>query len=100
YVEGAILETARRFQQEPVDPQLLTDTKRNMKYEFLMGLETAQNVAFSLIPVVVNTGRLEAVDEYFRTLEAVTAEDLREAARRWLVDRSLTVVTMVQREAR
>jgi predicted Zn-dependent peptidase len=71
-----------------------------MKYQFLMSLETAQNVAFSLIPMVVNTGRLEAVNDYFRTLEAVTADDLREAARRFLVDGSLTVVTMVQREAR
>jgi zinc protease len=100
YVEGAILETARRLQQEPVDARLLADTKSNMKYGFLMSLETAQNVAFSLIPMVINTGRLEAVDDYFRMLEAVTADDLRDAARRFLVDRSLTVVTMVQREAR
>jgi zinc protease len=98
YVEGAILDAARRIQNEPVDPRLLADTKSNMKYGFLMGLETAQNVAFSLIPVVINTGGIEAVDEYFRTLDAVAAEDVREAARRFLVDRSLTVVTMVQRE--
>ena len=71
-----------------------------MKYGFLMGLETAQSVAFSLIPVVVNTGGIEAVDDYFRTLDAVTADDVREAARRYLVDRALTVVTMKQREGR
>jgi predicted Zn-dependent peptidase len=71
-----------------------------MKYGFLMGLETAQNAAFSLIPVVVNTGGIEAVNDYYRTLEAVTADDVREAARRFLVDRSLTIVTMVQREGR
>jgi zinc protease len=100
YVEGAILETARRLQNEPVDPKLLADTKSNMKYGFLMGLETAQNTAFSVIPVVVNTGGIEAVDDYYRTLDAVTADDVREAARRFLVDRSLTVVTMVQREGR
>jgi zinc protease len=100
YVEGALLETARRLQTEPVDPALLADTKSNMKYGFLMGLETAQNVAFSLIGVVVNTGGIEAVDDYFRTLDAVTPDDVRDAARRFLVDTGLTVVTMVQREGR
>jgi zinc protease len=71
-----------------------------MKYGYLMSLETAQSVAFSLISVVVNTGRIEAVNDYYRTLDAVTAEDVREAARRFLVDRSMTVVTMIQREGR
>jgi zinc protease len=98
YVENTIRETAARFQTDPVDPRLLSDTKSNMKYGFLMGLETAQNVAFSLIGVVVNTGGVEAVDTYYRALDAVTAEDIREAARRYLVDQSQTVVTMMQRE--
>jgi zinc protease len=100
YVENTIRETAARFQTDPVDPRLLSDTKSNMKYGFLMGLETAQNVAFSLIGVVVNTGGVEAVDTYYRALDAVTAEDIREAARRYLVDQSQTVVTMMQREGR
>jgi predicted Zn-dependent peptidase len=71
-----------------------------MKYGFLMGLETAQNVAFSMIPYVINTGGIEAVNEYYQTLESVTREDVCEAARRYLVDRDQTVVTMVQAEGR
>jgi len=61
-----------------------------------MGLETAQSVAFSLIQPVIDTGGIEAVDTYYRTLDSITAEDVRNAARRFLVDDGKTVVTMVQ----
>ena len=95
-VEREIQETVDRLKTELVDAKRLDDTKSNLKYGFLMGLETAQNVAFALIPYVVNTGGIEAVDAYYRTLETVTPEDLRTAAERFLVDGGKTVVTMVQ----
>jgi predicted Zn-dependent peptidase len=66
-------------------PATLDAVKSNMKYGFLMGLEEAQGIAFSLIPFVINTGTVEAVEDYFRTLDAVTPEHMREAARRYLV---------------
>jgi predicted Zn-dependent peptidase len=47
---------------------------------------------------VINTGGIEAVDEYYNTLGEVTREDVREAARRYLVENGKTVVTMVQAE--
>jgi zinc protease len=78
------------------DDKLLADTKSALKYGFLMRLETAQGVAFSVIGPIVSTGTLEAVDDYYRTLDALTAEDIREAARAVLVDRGLTRVTLLQ----
>jgi zinc protease len=95
-VESEIEATVARFQEGLVDAQLLADTKSNMKYGFLMGLETAQNVAFRLIRYVINTGGIEAVNDYYRTLDSITAEDVRDAARRYLIDDGTTVVTMVQ----
>jgi zinc protease len=97
-VEQEIQATVQRFRDELVDEKLFADTKSNMKYGFLMGLETAQNVAFSMIRYVINTGGIEAVDQYYNTLDSVTREDVREAARRYLVESGKTVVTMVQAE--
>ncbi|MCH7874841.1 MAG: insulinase family protein [Gemmatimonadetes bacterium] len=99
-VEEEIRRTATRFREELVDGQLLADTKSNIRYGFLMGLETAQSVAFGMIGYVINTGGIEAVNEYYRTLESVTAEDIREAARRYLLDNNKTTVTMVQARER
>lgn len=95
-VEREIQSTIERFRQELVDEKLFNDTKSNMKYNFLMGLETAQSIAFSMFTFVVSTGGIEAVDDYYRTLESVTREDVREAARRYLVENGKTVVIMVQ----
>ena len=57
-----------------------------------------ENIAFAMLPYVINTGHIEAVDEYYRTLDTVTREDMREAARQFLVDNTKAVVLMVQKE--
>jgi zinc protease len=99
-IEAEVHAAAVRFQQELADPAMLAAVKSNMKYGFLMGLETAQDVAFSVIRFVINTGSVEAVEDYYRTLDAVTPEHVREAARRYLVDSGRTTITMVQAEGR
>jgi zinc protease len=99
-VEGRILETVGQFKTDLVEEQVLADTKSNMKYGFLMGLETAQQIAFSMIGYVIRTGGIEAVEDYYRTLDAVTAEDVRAAAQQWLIESGKTTVTMVQRRGR
>ncbi len=97
-VEEEIQKTVDLFVEELVDDKLLDDTKSNMKYGFLMSLETAESVVFTMLPFVVNAGGIEAVNEYYRTLDSVTSEDVREAARRYLVEDSKTVLVMVQKE--
>jgi zinc protease len=97
-VEAEIMAEVKKLHETLVDPKKLADTKSALKYGFLMGMETAQDVAFAVMPTIVNTGRLEAIEEYFKTLDAVTPEDVREAARKYLVDNGRTTITMVQGE--
>jgi zinc protease len=95
-VETELLATVKKFQDTPIDAKQLADTKSSLKYGFLMGLETAQDVAFSVMQVIIATGRLEPIEDYYRTLDAVTPEDIREAARKYLVETGRTTITMVQ----
>ena len=95
-VEADIMAAVKKFHDTLVDPKMLADTKSAIKYSFLMGMESAQEVAFAGMQPIVSTGRLEAIEEYYRTLDAVTAEDLRDAARRYLVENGRTTITMVQ----
>jgi zinc protease len=97
-VEADLEDAVALARDSLVDAKLLADTKSAMKYGFLMRLETAQNVAFALIQPVVDTGGIEAVNDYYRTLESLTPEDVRDAARAVLVDRGLTKVTLLQAE--
>ncbi len=95
-IEAEIMTEIRRFHQDLVDSKQLADTKSNIKYGYLMGMEAALDIAFGVMQPIVSTGRLEAIEEYYRTLDAVTPEDLREAARRYLADTGRTTITMVQ----
>jgi zinc protease len=92
--------TAREFQERLCDPKRLADTKSAVRYRFLRGLETARGAAFALISVVVNTGGIEAVEQYYETLQAITPEDVREAARAYLVEQGRTSVTLVPAKER
>ena len=95
-VEAEILAAVKKFQETPVDVKQLADTKSAVKYGFLMGMESAQDVALAVMWPIVYTGRLEAIEDYYRTLQAVTPEDIREAAKKYLVDTGRTTITMVQ----
>jgi zinc protease len=95
-VEAEIMGEVQKFHSTLVDAKQLAATKSAIKYSFLMGMETAQDVAFALMQTVIATGRLEPIEEYFRTLDAVTPEDVRAAARKYLVDSGRTTITMVQ----
>jgi zinc protease len=94
-IEKEIESTAARFRQELCDPKLLQDTKSAMKYGFLMSLETAQGICFALRPVAVFTGGIEAVEDYYGTLDSITPEDLRAAANKYFVENSRTTVTLL-----
>jgi zinc protease len=60
-----------------------------------MSLETAQGVNSALRPIVVFTGGIEAIEDYYRTLESITPEDVRAAANRFLVENGRTTITLV-----
>ncbi len=69
-----------------------------MKYEFLMGMETAQGVGFTLMEFVVYTGGIGAVEDYFQTISEITTEDVRNAAREFLVDTSKTIIKLTSEQ--
>lgn len=95
-IESEIMAEVKKLHETLVDPKKLADTKSNIKYGMLMGMETAQDVAFAVMQAIVSTGKLEALDDYMRTLESLTPEDLRDAARKYLIDSGRTTITMVQ----
>jgi zinc protease len=97
-IKEEIASTIELFQNELVDEKRLEDTKSNMKYSYLMRLETGQQVAFSLMTSIINTGTLEAIEDFYVTLASLTAEDIREAAREVLKESGRTTITMVQAE--
>jgi zinc protease len=95
-IRAELLAEVERYRTELVDEKKLADTKSAARYGFLMGLETHLGVVNAVSRAIVNTGRLESINDYYRMLAEVTPEDLLEAARRILVERGRTVVTLTQ----
>ena len=95
-VESELMAAIKALHETPVDDKQLANTKSALKYGFLMGLESAQDVAMAMMWPIVYTGKLESIEDYYKTLESLTPEDLRQAARKYLVDTGRTTITMVQ----
>jgi zinc protease len=94
YVRQEIYRTIDRFQTQPVEQEKLDQLKRRNKYAFLMSLDTPEHVAGGLARFVALSGGIEIVDRYYAALERVTPEDIREAARKYLVPQRRTVVVL------
>lgn len=93
-IKEEIYKNIEFFQDNYVDEKKLTDLKSHLKYQFLMGLNTANNTAAHLAWFVAMTGSITAVDELYRTYDAVTPEDIINAANKFLVKQKRTVIVL------
>ncbi len=94
-IREQISKTVETFRTTLCDAKLLADSKSAMKYSFLMQLETPQGIDFALRDFAVYTGGIESVEDYFHTLESITAEDVKAAANKFLVETGRTTVTLL-----
>lgn len=89
-VEGTIT----RFQTTMVDARRLADVKKRKKFSFLMSLDTPNKVAGGLAYAIAITGGVEAVDAMYATIDKITPDDIRRAAKKYFVPERRTVVTL------
>lgn len=94
YVRDEIYRTLGEFKRVPVNATQLRDLKRRNKYAFLMSLDTPDKVAGGLARYVALTGDIRAVDQLYTALDAVTAEDIMRAAKKYFVPERRTVVVL------
>lgn len=86
--------TAARFREQLVDAEKLARVKSQARYGFLMSLDAAGRIAGRLARFIALTGGVDAIDTHFATLDAVTPEDVRRAAQRYLVSERRTVAVL------
>ena len=98
HVITRISETVAQYREVPPEAAAVEAVKSHMRYRYLLGLDTANAVAEEVAAFVGVADDLGEVETLYRNLAAVTPEDVREAARRWLVDQRRTIVVL--REAK
>jgi zinc protease len=94
YVIGEIDKTAENFASGLVDQKDLDNIKRRSRYAYLMSLDTPDRTAGRLARTVALTGGIEAVDALYATIAAITAEDVRAAAKKYLQKERRTVLVL------
>jgi zinc protease len=95
YVRQEIANTIKKFQMELMNKKELDDLKSNLKYGFLMGLSSTARIAGSLPRFIAISGDIECIDQYYETLDTITPEDIREAAKKFLTDNNKTDILLV-----
>ncbi len=93
-IENEIYKAIGYFQKHMVDKKELEDLKSNMKYSFLMDLNTPDNVAGNLAQMIAMTGDIDGVDMLYSTIEKVSPEDVWKAANKFLRKEKRTVVVL------
>jgi zinc protease len=91
YVLGVIEETIASFRAEPPDAARLADLQRRLRYGFLMGLQTPNDLAERVAQFVALSGDLTGLDRLHATYAAITPADVQAAAERYLRAQRRTV---------
>ena len=98
-VRAAIERTLETAGSTPLTAERLAQVASRLRYGFLSGLMTPEQVATTMCHYVQLTGGTSAIDRSFVTLDAVTAEDVTRTAARVFRRSNRTVVTLAPREA-
>jgi zinc protease len=94
YVRAQILETIKRFQDQPVAADKLDAAKNRRRYAFTMGLDNSQSVAAAVARYVALRRSPDTIDKLYSLYSQLTPEDIQAAARKYLTENNRTIVTL------
>ncbi|HUF66349.1 MAG TPA: pitrilysin family protein [Gemmatimonadaceae bacterium] len=94
YVRDEILHTIARSRSELVDSKLLADAKSNLRYSFVRSMDNTESIASTLARFAHYERSFATLNQVYALFDALTPEDLREAARRYFTDAGMVVATL------
>jgi zinc protease len=99
-VRAAVLATVAEAAKRPIDAKRLADAKRRALASLALTLETPGGVAWRFSEFISLTGDPRSIERHYANVEAVTPEDLTEAAGRYFDPSRTITVTLVGKEGR
>lgn len=94
YVRDQILETVKRFQNELVAADKLESVKKRERYGFALQLDNSESVAQTVARYVALKRTPATIDSLYAEYAQLTPADVREVARKYLVENGRTIVTL------
>ena len=96
YVRDRILRALAETRVVPLHAQRVKDAKDNARYSLLRSLDNTESIAASLARFVRYHRSFDTINELYRTYDAVSADDILAAARRYVVDAGLVQTTLAR----
>ena len=97
-VQRQVIATAEAFAEKPVERQKLDSLKEHLRYEFALSLDNSEAIAQTAARYVALRRTPETMNRYYDMYAKLTPEEIQKAARKYLVDRNRTVVTLTAPE--
>jgi zinc protease len=99
-VREAILATVSGFRENLVPAEQLDAVKRHLRYGFALGMNNSEAVAGIVARFVALRRTPETINRAMELYDRVTPEDIREVARKYLIDDGRTIVTLAGGKAK
>ena len=94
YVRDQVLATVKAFQEKPVDAAKLDRVRRHLRYSIAMRMDNSDAIASTVARFVALRRTPETMNRLFEQYAALTPEDVRQAAVKYLVEDGRTIVTL------
>jgi zinc protease len=95
----AVLDELEKLKTTPIDPQRIARAKTLTRMQHVQGLQTSDGVAGEMATDYFQTGDAHFGDRYVDRIDAVTAAQLQDVARRYLDQSRLLTTAMIPSEA-
>jgi zinc protease len=94
YVRDQILATAAHARTAAMSAERLADAKSNTRYSFARSIDSTERVAAVVGAYAAYRRSYETVNNYYRTLDSLTPEEMQAAAKKFFTDDGLIVTTL------
>jgi zinc protease len=93
-IQQQIIATTEGFSSRPVDSGKLDALKEHLRYEFALQLDNSESIAAAIAQYVALRRTPETINRYYDAYARLTPADIGKAARKYLIDKNRTVVTL------
>jgi zinc protease len=95
YLRDQVYETVKAFREKPVEAARLDAVRKHLRYSLAIQMQSSDAIAGILARYVALRRTPETLNRFYDQLLALTPEDVRAAAERYLTDNNRTTVTLV-----
>ncbi|WP_428938419.1 M16 family metallopeptidase [Fontivita pretiosa] len=98
-VKSAVLEQLERLKASPIEPDRISRAKAQVRMQRVREMQKSEQIAAALATDWISTGDPHFQDRYVERIQAVTASQLQEVARRYLDAGRLLTTALIPAEA-